>query len=87
VVADATGRPGGHNRVEQQVRGGRTGPQFLSGIFWTLGRYDRPWPPERPIFGTVRYMSLENTARKMPTKEYLRRYAPDRHPEPTVPDR
>jgi hypothetical protein len=32
-------------------------------------------------------MSLENTARKMPTKEYLRRYAPDRHPEPTVPDR
>ncbi len=54
------------------------------------GRLDgmiAPWPPERPIFGTVRYMSSENTARKMPTKEYLRRYAPDRHPEPTVPDR
>jgi deoxyribodipyrimidine photo-lyase len=61
-------------------------PNSYSGIFWTLGRYDRPWPPERPIFGTVRYMSSKNTARKMPVKEYVRRYAPDRHREPTIPD-
>ena len=40
-------------------------PNSYSGIFWTLGRYDRPWAPERPIFGTVRYMSSANTARKM----------------------
>ena len=40
-------------------------PNSTSGIFWCLGRYDRPWGPERPIFGTVRYMSSENTARKM----------------------
>jgi deoxyribodipyrimidine photo-lyase len=32
-------------------------PNSASGIFWVLGRYDRPWGPERPIFGTVRYMS------------------------------
>ena len=32
-------------------------PNSYSGIFWILGRYDRPWGPERPIFGTVRYMS------------------------------
>ena len=32
-------------------------PNSYSGIFWVLGRYDRPWGPERPIFGTVRYMS------------------------------
>jgi deoxyribodipyrimidine photo-lyase len=37
-------------------------PNSYSGIFWTLGRYDRPWP-ERPIFGTVRYMSSANTLR------------------------
>jgi deoxyribodipyrimidine photo-lyase len=51
-------------------------PNSLSGIFWCLGRYDRPWGPERPIFGTVRYMSSENTARKMDVKQYLKRYGP-----------
>ena len=50
-------------------------PNSYSGIFWTLGRYDRPWAPERPVFGTVRYMSSENTARKMPVSGYIRRYA------------
>ena len=49
-------------------------PNSYSGIFWCLGRFDRPWGPERPIFGTVRYMSSENTARKLRVKEYLRRY-------------
>lgn len=49
-------------------------PNSYSGIFWTLGRYDRAWGPERPIFGTVRYMSSENTARKVHLREYLRRY-------------
>jgi len=49
-------------------------PNSYSGIFWVLGRYDRPWGPERPIFGTIRYMSSENTARKMDVKGYLRRF-------------
>ncbi len=49
-------------------------PNSYAGIFWVLGRYDRPWP-ERPIFGTVRYMSSDNTARKHRVREYLRRYA------------
>ena len=49
-------------------------PNSYSGIFWCLGRYDRPWGPERPIFGTVRYMSSENTARKMSVKGYLKKY-------------
>lgn len=50
-------------------------PNSYSGIFWTLGRYDRPWAPERPIFGVVRWMSSENTARKWHVKEYLKRHA------------
>ena len=29
-------------------------PSSYNGIGWTLGRFDRPWGPERPIFGTVR---------------------------------
>jgi deoxyribodipyrimidine photo-lyase len=50
-------------------------PNSYSGIFWTLGRYDRPWA-ERPVFGTVRYMSSGSTARKMQVKPYIERYAP-----------
>jgi deoxyribodipyrimidine photo-lyase len=50
-------------------------PNSYSGIFWVLGRYDRPWGPERPIFGTVRYMSSENTRKKLHVDEYLRRYS------------
>ncbi len=49
-------------------------PNSYSGIFWCLGRYDRPWGPERPVFGTIRYMSSENTARKLSVKNYLQRY-------------
>ncbi len=52
-------------------------PNSYSGIFWVLGRYDRPWGPERPIFGTIRYMSSDNTRRKVDVKEYLRRYSAD----------
>jgi deoxyribodipyrimidine photo-lyase len=52
-------------------------PNSYGGIFWVLGRYDRPWGPVRPIFGTVRYMSSENTARKVPVKQYLRQYGPE----------
>ena len=49
-------------------------PNSYTGIFWVLGRHDRPWGPERPIFGTVRYMSSANTARKFPVRAYLDRY-------------
>jgi deoxyribodipyrimidine photo-lyase len=51
-------------------------PNSYTGFFWTLGRYDRPWGPERPIFGTVRYMSSQSMARKRSVKGYLARYAP-----------
>jgi len=50
-------------------------PNSGSGYAWTLGRYDRAWGPERPIFGTIRYMSSANTARKLSVKQYLSRYA------------
>lgn len=50
-------------------------PNSYSGIFWVFGRYDRPWAPERPIFGTVRYMSSENTARKFRVKRYIEKYS------------
>jgi deoxyribodipyrimidine photo-lyase len=49
-------------------------PNSYSGISWVLGKYDRPWAPERPIFGRVRYMSSQNTARKFKISKYLERY-------------
>jgi deoxyribodipyrimidine photo-lyase len=55
-------------------------PNSYSGIFWVLGRYDRPWGPERPVFGLVRYMSSENAARKVSVKNYIRKYSQDRQP-------
>ena len=51
-------------------------PNSYSGIFWCLGRYDRPWGPERPVFGTIRYMNSANTARKFRVKEYIKKYGP-----------
>lgn len=49
-------------------------PNSVSGIFWCLGRYDRAWGPERPIYGKIRYMSSENTARKFSIKNYLKHH-------------
>jgi deoxyribodipyrimidine photo-lyase len=49
-------------------------PNSYSGILWCFGRYDRAWGPERPIFGTVRYMSSDNTAKKLWLEQYLARY-------------
>ena len=36
---------------------------------------DTKFLPERPISGTVRYMSSENAARKLKLKGYLQKYA------------
>jgi deoxyribodipyrimidine photo-lyase len=49
-------------------------PNSYSGIAWVMGKYDRPWGPVRPIFGTVRYMSSDSTRRKMKTGAYIERW-------------
>jgi deoxyribodipyrimidine photo-lyase len=48
-------------------------PNAWAGYAWVLGRYDRPWP-ERPVFGTVRYMTSGSTQRKLKMKAFLRRF-------------
>ena len=45
-------------------------PNSYTGIHWCFGLFDRPWPPERPVFGGVRYMSSDNTARKFDLDGY-----------------
>jgi len=49
-------------------------PNSTSGIFWILGRYDRAWGPERPVYGKIRYMSSDNTRRKLKLRSYLARW-------------
>jgi deoxyribodipyrimidine photo-lyase len=49
-------------------------PNSYSGILWCLGKYDRPWAPERPVFGRVRYMTSASAARKLRMKRWLARF-------------
>jgi deoxyribodipyrimidine photo-lyase len=49
-------------------------PNAYSGIAWVLGRYDRPWGPERAIYGSVRYMTSQSAIRKLRMKGYLEMY-------------
>ena len=46
-------------------------PNSWTGILWCFGLFDHPWAPERPVLGTVRCMSSENTARKFRLGPYL----------------
>ncbi len=47
-------------------------PNGYSGISWSIGgTHDRPWG-ERPVFGTIRYMSYEGCRRKFDVEEYVR---------------
>ena len=46
-------------------------PNSYSGIFWVLGRFDRPWGPVRPVFGTIRFMSSKMTLQKLKMQKYL----------------
>jgi len=60
-------------------------PASYGGILWCLGQFDRPFPPERPIFGTVRDRStLEHSKRLDPQAYMARSTRPMCCPAPTV---
>lgn len=44
-------------------------PNTYAGVLWCFGKHDRPWFPERPIFGTIRYMASQSTVRKVRLRE------------------
>ncbi len=51
-------------------------PNSYTGILWCFGLFDRPWFPDRPVFGSVRYMTSESAAKKFKLAgyyEYVRR--------------
>jgi deoxyribodipyrimidine photo-lyase len=49
-------------------------PNGYAGVAWGIaGKHDRAWGPERPIYGTIRYMSYASTSRKFDSKAYIER--------------
>ena len=46
-------------------------PNTYANILWCFGLHDRPWP-ERPVFGTIRYLSFEGMRRKTGVDSYIR---------------
>ena len=51
-------------------------PNSDSGIGWVFGLFDRAWGPEREVFGKIRYMSSDNTRRKLALGPYLAELGP-----------
>jgi deoxyribodipyrimidine photo-lyase len=54
-------------------------PNTYTNILWCFGLHDRPWG-ERPVFGQLRYMSLEGMKRKTDVGAYIREIERIRHP-------
>ena len=48
-------------------------PNTHAGVLWCFGKHDRPWAPERPIFGSIRYMSSESTRKKVDLEAYRKK--------------
>ena len=47
-------------------------PNGYTGIAWAIGgKHDRPWGPQRPVFGLIRYMSYEGCFRKFDAQAYI----------------
>ncbi|MDX9801593.1 MAG: deoxyribodipyrimidine photo-lyase [Spirochaetia bacterium] len=47
-------------------------PNSYTGIAWSIGgKHDRPWGPERPVFGLIRFMNANGMKRKFDTAAYI----------------
>jgi hypothetical protein len=46
-------------------------------VMWRtiVGKHDRAWGPERPVYGKIRYMSYRSTSRKFNSEAYIERIA------------
>lgn len=49
-------------------------PNTYANILWLFGLHDRPWF-ERPVFGKMRYMSIEGMRRKTDVDAYIREFS------------
>jgi len=47
-------------------------PSSWGGILWCFGQFDRPFPPERPVYGLVRPRPTEEHAKRLGLERYGR---------------
>ncbi len=59
-------------------------PNSYTGILWCFGLFDRPWFPERNVFGNIRYMSSDSTRKKFKIKPYLDYVESLKHPDSSL---
>lgn len=50
-------------------------PNAWANVAWIFGLHDRPWGPERKIFGLVRYMNAKGLERKFDIDAYVSKIA------------
>jgi deoxyribodipyrimidine photo-lyase len=46
-------------------------PNAWANVAWVYGLHDRPWGPERPVFGLIRYMNDKGLERKFDIQKYV----------------
>jgi deoxyribodipyrimidine photo-lyase len=57
-------------------------PNGYANIAWAIGgKHDRPWA-ERPVSGTIRWMSFSSTSKKFDAAEYISRWGGSKGPQP-----
>lgn len=50
-------------------------PNGFTGVAWSIGgKHDRPWAPERPVYGSIRYMNDAGLRRKFHIDLYIRQH-------------
>lgn len=49
-------------------------PNSYTGIYWCMGKFDRPWPPAREPFGLVRSMTTASAKKKLRMEAYLKKW-------------
>jgi len=60
-------------------------PNGYAGIAWAIaGKHDRPWF-ERPVYGTIRYMSYASTSKKFDATAYIEQMKRSHHKRPRSP--
>ena len=47
------------------------GPNAFGNVGWIYGLHDRPWGPERKVFGLIRYMNAAGLERKFDMEAYV----------------
>ena len=50
-------------------------PNGFTGVAWSMGgKHDRPWAPERQVYGSIRYMNDAGLRRKFHIDLYIRQH-------------